>query len=142
MNFHPIHIIGLLSIKATQNIKPVVNVVLVYYNTLMECTGCWLKLVNSNLPGPSLSLKLKFMNIIESLLRLINTPEDVHRGFCCTGTVAISTLHVTVHPNWFEPYFPVEVQYREVVQRPMSIPASKYVHQVLVKTGCVPKPQL
>ena len=142
MNFHPIHIIGLLSIEATQNIKTMVNVVLVNYNTLMECTGCWLKLVNSDLPGPSLSLKLKFMYIIESLLRLIYTPEDVHRGFCCTCTVAITTLNGTVHPNRFEPYFLVKVQYREVVQCPMSIPASKDVHQVLIETGCVSKPQL
>jgi hypothetical protein len=109
MHFHPIHIIRLLPVEATQNIKRVSQVLQVYYYTLMECAGCGLKLVDSNLSSPSLSLKFEFVNIIESLLRLINTSEDIHRSLGSTCTVTIAALNVTVHPNRFEPYFFIKV---------------------------------
>ena len=100
-DFHAEHVVGLLPIKSTEDVKPVIHILLSQYYALVEGASCWLKLVNSDLSCPSLRFEAEFIHIVESLLALVYTPKNVHGCSSCAGAVSIPALYISIYFDWF-----------------------------------------
>jgi len=53
----------------------------------------------------------------------------------------VATLDTALYIFWFQPYFALQIQHCEIIQRIVTIPPTKHVHVVLIDASSVPKSQ-
>lgn len=84
-------------------------------------------------------VEVELINVIKSLLVLVNTSEYEHRCLSGAGRVPVSSFDTSFHSSEFKPDVFLQVISIEVVQSLCAIPASEDIHQTLMDDSCMPK---
>jgi len=107
----------------------------------MKCSSAWRKSCCHH-SRPGLAVKIKLVDVIESLLVLINSTKYEHRSLRRTCRVSITALNCAFHPCKLEPDVLLKVVGVEMVKGFGAIPTSEDVHERLVDNCSVPKPDI
>ncbi len=87
--------------------------------------------------SPILRFEYKFMDIIKSLLILVNTSENEHGSLGGSGWMPVPTFNLSLDISHEVPYIILEIEGIQIVESHIAVPTSEHVHQILMNNGCM-----
>ncbi len=82
------------------------------------------------------------MNIVEAFLILVDAAENVHRSGSIRRRMPVPSLDLSLDIGKPEPPITFEVEYIQIIESDVSVPATKDIHVIIVHHRGVAEAQL